>query len=154
MLRQVQSDRSNLAHGWLPFAADSITAVWHSDAARGPSTPSFDHLVDARQEGGRYCQSERLGGRRAATPPRRRAWLRSFVVGCSLPCDPPVGGHSCNGGTIPRFERAVCDYFTLGARAAMLTARSLSRRLILPRNGRGRCADRLFSPTPITISSM
>src|SRR5262249_10311770 len=32
-------------HGWLPFAADSITAVWHSDAARGPSTPSFDHLV-------------------------------------------------------------------------------------------------------------
>ena len=38
MLRQVQSDRSNLAHGWLPFAADSITAVWHSDAARGPST--------------------------------------------------------------------------------------------------------------------
>ena len=42
MLRQVQSDRSNLAHGWLPFAADSITAVWHSDAARGPSTPSFN----------------------------------------------------------------------------------------------------------------
>src|SRR6516162_7070993 len=38
MLRQVQSDRRNLAHGWLPFAADSITAVWHSDAARGPST--------------------------------------------------------------------------------------------------------------------
>jgi len=25
-------------------------------------------------------------------------------------------------GMIPRFERAVCDYFTLGARAAMLTA--------------------------------
>jgi len=24
VLRQVQSDRSNLAHGWLPFAADSI----------------------------------------------------------------------------------------------------------------------------------
>ena len=45
MLRQVQSDRSNLAHGWLPFAADSITAVWHSDAARGPSTPSFNQLI-------------------------------------------------------------------------------------------------------------
>src|SRR5262249_40814688 len=33
MLRQVQSDRSNLAHGWLPFAADSIrqqfgTQLW------------------------------------------------------------------------------------------------------------------------------
>src|SRR5215472_5016232 len=49
MLRQVQSDRSNLAHGWLPFAADSITAVWLSEAARGPSTPSFDHLVGARE---------------------------------------------------------------------------------------------------------
>src|SRR5215475_13887342 len=24
------------------------TAVWHSDAARGPSTPSFDHLVGAQ----------------------------------------------------------------------------------------------------------
>jgi len=23
--------------------------------------------------------------------------LRILVVGCSLPCDPPVGGHSCNG---------------------------------------------------------
>src|SRR6516165_11142058 len=50
MLRQVQSDRSNLAHGWLPFAADSITAVWHSDAARGPSTPSFDHLLGAGKQ--------------------------------------------------------------------------------------------------------
>src|SRR5262249_9692610 len=29
--------------------------------------------------------------------PRRRARLRIFVVRCSLPCDPPVGGHSCNG---------------------------------------------------------
>ena len=47
---------------------------------------------------------------RAATPsPRRRAWLSIFVVRCGLPCDPPVGGHSCNGGTIPRFYRPVCD---------------------------------------------
>jgi hypothetical protein len=34
-----------------------------------------------------------------------------------LPCDPSVGGHSCNGGMIPRFHRAVCDYFTLGRAA-------------------------------------
>src|SRR5262245_30177389 len=56
---------------------------------------------------------------RAAMPPpcRREAWLRVFVVGCSLPCDPPVGGHSCNGGMIPRFECAVCGYFTLGSAA-------------------------------------
>src|SRR6516164_8426868 len=26
------------------------TAVWHSDAARGPSTPSFDYLVGEREE--------------------------------------------------------------------------------------------------------
>ncbi len=45
---------------------------------------------------------------RAATPPpRRQAWLRIFVVRCGLPCDPPVGGHSCNGGMIPRFHRKV-----------------------------------------------
>src|SRR5262249_21868389 len=24
-------------------------------------------------------------------PPRRRAWLRIFVVRCGLPCDPPLG---------------------------------------------------------------
>jgi hypothetical protein len=47
---------------------------------------------------------------RAATQlPRRRAWLRILFVRCSLPCDPPVGGHSCNGEMIPRFHRAVCD---------------------------------------------
>src|SRR5262249_26978222 len=44
---------------------------------------------------------------RAATPPpHRRARLGIFVVRCNLPCDPPVGGHSCNGGMIPRFHRA------------------------------------------------
>jgi hypothetical protein len=52
---------------------------------------------------------------RAAKLPPRRAWLRIFVVRCGLPCDPPVGGHSCNGGMIPRFECAVCGYFTLGS---------------------------------------
>src|SRR5262245_59439046 len=62
MLRQVQSDRSNLAHGWLPFAADSITAVWHSDAARGPSTPSFNHLVGAAEQRQWNRDAERLGG--------------------------------------------------------------------------------------------
>ena len=55
---------------------------------------------------------------RAATRlPRRRASLRIFVVRCGLPCDPPVGGHSCNGGMIPRFYRAVCEYFTLRSAA-------------------------------------
>jgi hypothetical protein len=49
---------------------------------------------------------------RAAMPSRRReAWLRIFVVRCSLPCDPPAGGHSRNGAMIPRFHRAVCDLY-------------------------------------------
>src|SRR6516164_971347 len=62
MLRQVQSDRSNLAHGWLPFAADSITAVWHSDAARGPSTPSFNDLLGEREQLRRHVEPKRPGG--------------------------------------------------------------------------------------------
>jgi hypothetical protein len=48
---------------------------------------------------------------------RRRAWLRIFVVRCSLPCDPRVGVIHAMEGTISRFERAVCDYFTLGSGA-------------------------------------
>src|SRR6516162_6188475 len=36
------------------------TAVWHSDAARGPSTPSFDHLVGAGGEHRRDFNAERL----------------------------------------------------------------------------------------------
>src|SRR6516225_10506557 len=34
------------------------TAVWHSDAARGPSTPSFDYLVGDGEERGRNRQAE------------------------------------------------------------------------------------------------
>src|SRR6516165_5244831 len=51
--------------------------------------------------------------RRAAKPPRRRAaWLRIFVVRCSLPCDPPVGGHSCNGGMPGPLPRQSAPYKT------------------------------------------
>src|SRR6516162_7296128 len=38
------------------------TAVWHSDAARGPSTPSFDHLVGAGEQRCRHFEAERLRG--------------------------------------------------------------------------------------------
>ena len=40
--------------------------------------------------------------------PRRRAWLRIFVVRCGLPCDPPVGGHFHATATIPHYC-VVCD---------------------------------------------
>src|SRR5262249_18023828 len=74
---------------------------------------------------------------RAATPPRRRAaWLRIFVVRCSLPCDPPAGGHSCNGGMIPRFDRAVCDlYGAIRVKAGVnsrLLVRSDGEHLLVP----------------------
>src|SRR5262245_25698769 len=38
------------------------TAVWHSDAARGPSTPSFNHPVGGHLHDRRHRQAERLGG--------------------------------------------------------------------------------------------
>src|SRR5262249_37099531 len=37
------------------------TAVWHSDAARGPSTPSFNHLVGAAEQREREGKAECLG---------------------------------------------------------------------------------------------
>src|SRR5262245_37336022 len=36
------------------------SAPWHLDAARGPSTPSFDHLVGAGEELRRNLNSKRL----------------------------------------------------------------------------------------------
>src|ERR1700747_3242280 len=38
------------------------TAVWHSDAARGQSTPSFDHLVGEREQFIWNCNAEGLRG--------------------------------------------------------------------------------------------
>src|SRR6266498_2834775 len=46
-----------------PVPGDSPkTPAWHVDAARGPSTPSFDHLVGAREQRGRHLEGKRLGG--------------------------------------------------------------------------------------------
>src|SRR5215467_13861285 len=59
---------------------------------------------------GRSAASAPRLPRAATQPPRRRAWLRIFVVRCSLPCDPPVGGHSCNGGVACALRRHTAPY--------------------------------------------
>src|SRR5690242_16624877 len=47
-----------------PFAADSHQpALWHLDAARGPSTPSLDYLVGAGRQRRRHFQAEGSCGR-------------------------------------------------------------------------------------------
>ena len=71
-------------------------------------------LIDCRRAvEGRPEESEASGPsgllRARRERPRRQVWLRIFVVRCGLPCDPPVGGHSCHGGMISRFHRAVSD---------------------------------------------
>src|SRR6476660_2850139 len=43
-----------------PVVSDQ-PAFWHLDAARGPSTPSFDHLVGKREHLVWYFEAERLG---------------------------------------------------------------------------------------------
>src|SRR5262245_20352459 len=65
---------------------------------------------DQRHYGGTRPAASQVGAPRAAMPPRRQAWLRVFVVRYGLPCDPPVGGHSCNGGMIPRFHRCTAGF--------------------------------------------
>src|SRR5262249_42612535 len=90
-----------------------------SRSVLGGARPDTRRKDQAPRSGGSRPQASPFAARspRAATrPPRRReAWLRIFVVRCSLPCDPPIGGHSCNGRMIPRFHRGVCDHFTLKA---------------------------------------
>src|SRR5262249_22264574 len=54
MLRQVKSDRSNLAHGWLPFAADSIRQQFGTQMPQGGHPPhhSMTSSVRASSVGG------------------------------------------------------------------------------------------------------
>src|SRR5262249_13800811 len=54
MLRQVQSDRSNLAHGWLPFAAVSIRQQFGTQMPQGGHPPhhSITSLARVNSDGG------------------------------------------------------------------------------------------------------
>src|SRR5262245_43176874 len=49
MLRQVKSDRSNLAHGWLPFAADSIRQQFGTQMPQGGHPPHHSITSSARE---------------------------------------------------------------------------------------------------------
>ena len=48
VLRQVQSDRSNLAHGWLPFAAVSIRQQFGTQMPQGGHPPHHSITSSAR----------------------------------------------------------------------------------------------------------
>src|SRR5262249_22132809 len=76
MLRQVQSDRSNLAHGWLPFAADSIRQQFGTQMPQGGHPPHHSITSSAR--------ASNVGG---TSMPSAFAVVRlttsSNLVGCS-----------------------------------------------------------------------
>src|SRR5262249_39713068 len=62
--------------------------------------PSLSQRNDQHTESARRPAASLAAARapRAATTPRRRRLQPAIpVVRCSLPCAPPVGGHSCNG---------------------------------------------------------
>jgi hypothetical protein len=113
--------RSGLSLGAGASCPDSKTREYHYGHRQRYREPDVTFAEPRRHGEGRHSLSKGDGrpspdaprpaarAPRAATQPRRRAWLRIFVVRCGLPCDPPVGGHSCNGGMIPRFHRVVSD---------------------------------------------
>src|SRR5262249_43489893 len=76
MLRQVKSDRSNLAHGWLPFAADSIRQQFGTQMPQGGHPPHHSITSSAR-----CCKNK------GTSSPSAFAVLRlmtsSNFVGCS-----------------------------------------------------------------------
>src|SRR5262249_40275072 len=74
MLRQVQSDRSNVAHGWLPFAAESIRQQLGTQMPQGGHPPH--HSITS---------SARCGKNKGTSTPSALAVLRlitsSYLVG-------------------------------------------------------------------------
>src|SRR5262249_61809764 len=67
--------------------ADRITAPPHVPRR---ITIRINRGLEALLHRETWCPAARAP-QAAAPPPRRLAWLRIFVVRCSLPCDPRVG---------------------------------------------------------------
>src|SRR5207245_10920445 len=76
MLRHVQSDRSNLAHGWLPFAADSIRQQFGTQMPQGGHPPHHSITSSARA-------STLAGTLRPSALAVVRLMTRSNLVGCA-----------------------------------------------------------------------
>src|SRR5262249_49365673 len=68
------------------------TAVWHSDAARGPSTPSLDHLVGAGKQSGRHSKAERL-----CSLELRKVWPRRTLQEWLAPVVPRAADYGFGG---------------------------------------------------------
>src|SRR5262245_4897524 len=71
MLRQVQSDRSNLAHGWLPFAADSIRQQFGTQMPQGGHPPH--HSITSSAATSRPGGTVRLSAKRDSAYDGRNA---------------------------------------------------------------------------------
>src|SRR5262249_50036597 len=81
MLRQVQSDRSNLAHGWLPFAADSIRQQFGTQMPQGGHPPHHSITSSARSK-------NESGIVRPSALAVVRLMTSSNLVGCSTGMSP------------------------------------------------------------------
>jgi hypothetical protein len=143
---------STAPHPYCPWT--NARRIGHWRPRTNPALPIPAETPERGLEMQRRCSEKASGFRSAALapfaahaprsatrPPRREAWLRIFVVRCGLPCDPPFGGHSCNGQMIPRFHRAVSAKTALpktasGAKSERFDA-SISSRFT---PGRDRCA--------------
>src|SRR5205809_5480199 len=98
MLRQVQSDRSNLAHGWLPFAADSIRQQFGTQMPQGGHPPHHSITSSA--------SASTVGG---ISKPSALAVLRlmtsSNFVGCCTGRSPAFSPGHVNGGLAKRIRQ-------------------------------------------------
>src|SRR5262249_56897 len=81
MPRQVQSDRSNLAHGWLPFAADSIRQQFGTQMPQGGHPPH--HSITSSAVASSAC-----GIARSSAFAVLRLMTSSNLVGCCTGSSP------------------------------------------------------------------
>src|SRR5690242_18872996 len=84
----IHTDRANLSHGWLPLSWSLPTQLWHSDAVRGPSTPSFRGAAQAASPEPIFQRPVFMGSGLAAS--RRRGMTMWGGKCVSLPPSNPL----------------------------------------------------------------